>query len=254
MLDATTHPAIIAYWWNTYRGTNIGVRVPQNMFVLDIDPRHGGLESLVRLQTANGVLPATLMTFSGRGDGGHHYFYRRPLGRLSDARLGPGIDIKTSAGYVVIPPSIHPDSGRPYVRIDRPVVAPPDWLIELITPEPEPVATTSRPRSIFSSFWSDSIADAFCEASSWAEILEPHGWRCLDADPDADGAVWLHPTHTSSCSATIRFGCLFVYSTSTEFEVTEPSNPNGYTKFRAHALLNHGDDMSAAAQALREAG
>ena len=98
-----------------------------------------------------------------------------------------------------------------------------------------------------------SIADDFCDSASWAEILEPHGWRSPDADPDADGAVWLHPTHTSACSATVRNGCLFVYSTNTPFEITEPSNPHGYTKFRAYAVLNHDGDLSSAASSLREA-
>ena len=59
------------------------------------------------------------MTISGRGDGGSHRFYRRPPGRLSDARLGPGIDIKTSLGYTVHAPS-YPSRHRPPVRPDRP--------------------------------------------------------------------------------------------------------------------------------------
>ena len=75
--------------------------------------------------------------------------------------------------------------------------------------------------------------------------------HCRDADPDADGARWLHPTHTSACSATIRHGCLFVYSSNTVFDVTETSDPNGYTKFRAFAVLDHDGDLSAAAKALR---
>ena len=80
--------------------------------------------------------------------------------------------------------------------------------------------------------------------------MNPHGWRCRDADPDADGARWLHPRHTSACSATIRNGCLFVYSHNTVFDITEPGNPSGYTKFRAYALLNHEGDLSAAARAV----
>ena len=75
-----------------------------------------------------------------------------------------------------------------------------------------------------------------------------------DTDPNADGARWLHPAHTSSCSATIRYGCLFVYSTSTEFETTESGAPNGYTKFRAYALLEHHGDLSLAARALSGQG
>ena len=45
------------------------------------------------------------------------------------------------------------------------------------------------------------------------------------------------PTHTSACSATIKNGCLFVYTPNTPFDVTEPGDPHGYTKFRAYAVL-----------------
>ena len=150
----------------------------------------------------------------------------------------------------MLPPSIRPDTRRPYTRIERPVAAPPDWLIALLRPEPPRVAPRKPVTSCYR-FSGPSIADQFCERTSWADILEPHGWRCVGNDPDSDGAVWLHPTATSSCSATIRNGCLFVYSTNTPFDVTESGNPNGYTKFRAFALLDHGGNMSAAARALR---
>lgn len=259
VLDATTDLGVITYWWGVvYRGANIGARVPENMFVLDVDPRHGGLESLAALEQSYSPLPETLTTISGRGDGGRHYFYRRPPGKLSAKHLGPGLDLKTSSGYVVMAPSIHPDSGDPYTRIDRPVADPPAWLIALITPEPiapkmSPRGNTSARSRRGSQVFTGSIADDYTENTSWAEVLGPHGWTCPDSDPDADGAVWLHPTHTSSCSATVRHKCLFVYSTNTPFEVTEASNPNGYTPFRAYAVLNHGGDLSAAARTLMEA-
>jgi hypothetical protein len=249
VLDATTDIDKVRQWWGvTYVGANIGVRVPASMLVLDIDPRNGGLESKAALERDHGPLPETLTTISGREDGGVHLFYRRPPGKLSATRLGPGIDIKTSSGYVAWAPSIHPDTRRPYKRIDRPLTAPPDWLAGLL--RPEPVAPQRFP-SPSRSFTGPSVADGFAATTSWSEILTPHGWRCVDADPDANGARWLHPSHTSPCSATVRNECLFVYSTSTPFDVTEPGNPRGYTRFRAYAVLNHGGDMSAAARALK---
>ena len=254
VLDATTDIAQIVAWWERYRGANIGARVPENMFVLDVDPRNGGWDSLLALIARHDRLPATLMTFSGRRDGGRHYFYRRPPGKLSGKRLGPGIDIKTSAGYTVMAPSIHPDSGRRYTRLDASVASPPEWLIELITPQPIEAATRESPRRSRrgGGTFTGSVADNFCATTSWSDVLEPHGWSCADGDPDADGAIWLHPTHTSACSATVRDGCLFVYSTNTPFDVTEPGEPHGYTRFRAYAVLDHGGDLSAAARHLRE--
>ena len=252
-LDATTDTTTIVAWWNKYPNANIAARVPAGMFALDCDPRSGGLESLNKLVMANGPLPETLITVSGRLDGGHHYFFRRPHGRLLTKPL-PGLDVKTSSGYTIHAPSVHPDSGQRYIRVDRPVADPPDWLVELVTPAPP---TFSAPKSFAPrSFWNGggSIADDYSESTSWTDVLEPHGWTCLDADPDADGARWLHPTHTSQCSATVRHGCLFVYSTNTPFEVSEPLNPHGYTRFRAYAVLNHGEDLSAAARQLLSPG
>lgn len=48
-------------------------------------------------------VPECVMTLSGRCDGGVHRYVCRPPGRLT-ATLAPGIDLKTSCGYAVIPP------------------------------------------------------------------------------------------------------------------------------------------------------
>lgn len=91
VLDAATDVEKIAFWWGgKYAGCNILGRVPESMFVTDVDPRHGGLDTLAALENRYGKLPETLMTISGRMDGGAHYFYRRPPGKLSSKRLGPG--------------------------------------------------------------------------------------------------------------------------------------------------------------------
>jgi hypothetical protein len=114
VLDATTDPATITAWWTgRYRRCNIGARVPDPLVVIDIDPRHGGHLTLAELEDEHGPLPETLTVLSGRGDGGRHLHYRRPHGPLSASRLGAGIDVKTSAGYCVVPPSTHPDTGQP---------------------------------------------------------------------------------------------------------------------------------------------
>jgi hypothetical protein len=254
LFDATTDVDTVTAWWTgRYAGCNIGLRPPPHIIVIDVDPRNGGLEALAELENRHGKLPETLTTISGRGDGGYHAYFRRPPGELSGRRLGRGVDLKTHLGYVVAAPSVHPDTGKPYVRVDHPVATPPAWLITLLLPEkPAHRITAARPRLSLSGGLGRSIADDFSANTSWAEILEPHGWTCSSGDPDADGARWLHPTHTSSCSATVRHGCLFVWSTSTVFDVTEPGNRHGYTRFRAYAELNHGGDMSAAARALSE--
>jgi Bifunctional DNA primase/polymerase, N-terminal len=251
VFDATTDlNTVIAWWSGRYAGCNIGLRVPDALVVIDVDPRNGGLESLAAVEAKHGSLPETLTTWSGRGDGGRHLYFRRPAGQLTAKQLGDGVDLKTSSGYVVAAPSIHPDTGNPYTRIDAPVATPPMWLAHLLVKPRVHRPAVKRPCHWHSLHHGRSIADAYGNNTSWAEILDPHGWQCLDAEPDADAARWLHPAATSACSATIRNGCLFVYSTNTPFQITESGNAQGYTKFRAYAVLNHSGDLNAAAKAL----
>lgn len=246
VLDATDNVEVVSQWWTSFPEANIGGRIPRSMLMVDVDPRHGGDVSWEALERRYGRFPDCLMVVSGRGDGGTHRYMRRPYGKLSSRRLGPGIDLKTSNGYAVLAPSIHPDTGKPYVWVDGPIIAPPLWFISLVVERPTAPKRNGARRASYSA----SPAEWYNASKSWEDVLGPKGWDCYDADPDEDGACWLHPEATSSCSATVRHDCLFVYSTNTPFEVTECGNPHGYTKFRAYAVLNHKGDMSAAAKAI----
>jgi hypothetical protein len=248
VLDATTDVDQVIEWWRgRYKGCNIGARVPASMFVLDVD----NLDALAALERQHGRLPETLTTLSGRAAGGKHMYFRLPQGKISHRRLPDGIEIKTSSGYTVQAPSVHPDTGKVYTRIDKLVVAPPAWLVDLLLPERKTLAEPRR--HLHSTYTGPSIADEFAVKASWAMILDLHGWTCIDADGDADGARWRHPSATTSWSATVKNGCLFVYSPNTPFDTTEPGHPRGYTKFRAYAVLDHNGDLSAAARALKGA-
>lgn len=247
LFDATDNLTVVSLLWTRYPGSNIGARIPEGTLMIDVDPRHGGLESWAALQNRYGEFPECLTTISGRGDGGVHVYIRRPPGMITSRRLGPGIDLKTSNGYAVMPPSIHPNTGLPYVAVDGRVVAPPKWFANLVIERPTELKSRRTHRARFSS---PNATDSMSESLSWAAVLAPHGWECVDLASDEDGSRWLHPSATSACSATIRHGCLFVYSPNTPFEVTEPGKPRGYTKFRAYAVLNHRGDRGAAARAL----
>lgn len=105
LYDATTDETQIRSWWTATPNANIAVRVPDWAVVLDVDTRNGGtLEALA-------PLPDTL-TFH-TGGGGWHLWFDRPDGDLRGQLDGiPGVDIKTNTGYVVMPPSIHPNGER----------------------------------------------------------------------------------------------------------------------------------------------
>lgn len=150
-LDGTCDPVQIAAWWDKRPRANIGARVPDPLFVIDVDPRHLGDHELAALEAAHGPLPATLAVESGRGDGGHHLYLQHPGGSLTSAKLPTGLDLKAGGkGYCVMPPSIHPVSGRPYRWVD-PAVPPavaPAWLIGLLRPErPRTRTFTATPTS-----------------------------------------------------------------------------------------------------------
>ena len=127
--DATSDPETTAARWDRWPQANIAIRPAKGTVVVDVDPRAKGATTLVRLLTEQRrELPQTLTSNTG-GDGLHIWFtcpgpYR--------GKLCPGVDIKTNAGYVVVPPSVH-KSGRTYSWANELAVAPaPAWLQKLI--------------------------------------------------------------------------------------------------------------------------
>lgn len=96
--------------------------------------------------------------------------------------------------------------------------------------------------------------DDYNARATWAEILEPTGWK--RSRSLGTGLGWTRPGKEtrdgiSATTGTAADGVdrLYVFSTSTEFEAEQP-----YSKFGAYALLHHAGDHAAAASALRKAG
>jgi putative DNA primase/helicase len=79
--------------------------------VLDVDPRHGGDESLAKLEAEHGKLPDTVEALTGGG--GRHILFKHREGVRSSAGHLPGLDVRGDGGYVVVAPSIH-ETGREY--------------------------------------------------------------------------------------------------------------------------------------------
>lgn len=105
---ASTDPDQIREWFGT-EDHNIGLAIPKGHLVLDVDPRAGGRDTLHGIRDQ--IPEPTLIAMTGRQDYGMHIWLR---GKLSKQDL-PGIDIKRPGkGYVVAPPSIHPDTGYAY--------------------------------------------------------------------------------------------------------------------------------------------
>lgn len=120
---ATTDPAQVARWWHTWPWAGVAIRTgaPSGLVVVDIDPAHGGLQTLDDLARTGRLPTRTLDTLGVRtGGAGHHLFYQHPKATVPNTsgqlpRIGstPGIDLRGDGGYIIAPPSPH-HSGRRY--------------------------------------------------------------------------------------------------------------------------------------------
>ncbi len=131
----SSQPNDVREWWQKWPDANIGLATgsASGFFVLDVDPRHGGKESLQKLVKQNGMFPKTLA--SNTGGGGYHLFFKEPEIKITNrVNLLPGIDIRGDGGYIVAPPSIH-KSGLRYSWMrdfaESPITEAPGWLLKL---------------------------------------------------------------------------------------------------------------------------
>lgn len=125
---------IVRELWKRNPGALIGVPTgaPIGCWVLDIDPKHGGPETLAALEATHTSLPKTLTAETTSG--GRHYFFKHVPGVRNRGALGAGIDVRGDGGYVIAAGSV-PEVGLPYRWLHEcePAEAP-DWLLELVLP------------------------------------------------------------------------------------------------------------------------
>ena len=138
--DATTDLTRIETWWRTWPHANVAIACggATRLLVLDVDPKHGGDESLHELERQHGELPRT--PTADTGGGGEHYYMTMPEGaniRNSVGTLAAGLDVRTAGGFVIAPPSIHISGGIYTWQADAhisdvPIATVPSWLAELL--------------------------------------------------------------------------------------------------------------------------
>lgn len=146
---ATTDEQHIIRWWRRFPQANIGIPTgqPSGRIVLDVDPRHGGLDSLEHLQrvlqqrTAHlGHPKVTLLAtrLQRTGGGGLHLVFSRradleqPLRNAVRFAGYGGLDLRGEGGYCVAAPSRHSSGGIYQWLNDAPLLPFPDVLLDLL--------------------------------------------------------------------------------------------------------------------------
>ena len=132
--DATTDMATVESWFAECYWLSYGIRT-DTLFVVDVDIKHGGLETWHRLHSApTHHLPHTWQVRTGGG--GLHIFFK-PLERARSGTLERGIDLRSVGAYVVGVGCKHV-AGSTYQWLpqcnpgEAPLADIPTWLLSLI--------------------------------------------------------------------------------------------------------------------------
>jgi hypothetical protein len=197
--DATHEENMAVGWWDTLPSANIGIACGKDsgIVVLDVDAGHGGFDSLTELIMKHGALPATPV--SKTGSGGEHIFFKHPgiEIRNSAGKLGKGLDIRGDGGYVVVPPSIHPN-GNIYEWVVRPsqteIQEMPEWMIELLkennpptTPKGEGEQVVIGERNVYLTQIAGSMRrKGLSEDSIFAALQIHNREKCVPPLPDGE--------------------------------------------------------------------
>lgn len=164
--DATTDAAVVKGWWQKWPNANIGIATGAKsngllVIDLDVDDNRGidGYQTLRDWEKKHGHLPETIQSITGGG--GYHLLYRGAQRVGNRAKVLEGIDVRGEGGYIIAPPSIHPN-GMSYEWEQSPdeyAIAPANELVyQLIEygryptngfAVPEKVLTGERNQSMF---------------------------------------------------------------------------------------------------------
>ncbi len=133
--DASTDPEQVRAWWQEHPSAGIGIATGElsGILAVDVDAQKGGARTWKELVAAHGKVPKTAASLTGGG--GSHILFRHPGDVQSSAgRLGEHVDVRADGGYIVLPPSTHPN-GRPYKWLHTPekagIAELPAWLVSL---------------------------------------------------------------------------------------------------------------------------
>lgn len=112
-INATNDNEKIRQLWND--NYNVGIltgKNASNLVVIDCDIKEdiNGIKNFLEyLKRENIILPKTLIATSGRG--GKHYYFKSKSSNIKSGTnvFDKGIDIRANGGFIIAPPSMHPN-------------------------------------------------------------------------------------------------------------------------------------------------
>lgn len=220
LLEASLVPDIIRGWWARWPTANVGLRTGVMFDVLDIDGEEG--RASLEATAGPGTEHPGPVSRTGKGE---HWLYL-PGGTANRANMLPKLDWRGTNGYIVAPPSVHPD-GHHYEWANGPdleLPPIPDWLLPLMqtwvdkTPyvEPNIRVVTPNPYNPHASKDAKVIdartlarirTDIVAMARELGYTVEPSGPRwamqCIFHEGDHEASLMMYPhNNTFYC-----FGC-----------------------------------------------
>lgn len=179
--SASTDPAQIKRWWlQDFPGANIGVACNGKFWALDLDLKTEGDKTLYRLESEYGELPLTVRSITGGG--GSHYLFKHTNVPIKNGAntAGRGLDTR-SDGYIVLPPSVHPDTRGRYEWAlgfspnEIEIGEAPSWLVKLCAKTSAKSTAGTFPTVVSSSGSTTQLGRKILEAVCGKILLAPEG-------------------------------------------------------------------------------
>jgi hypothetical protein len=198
MNDATTDLRTVFRWWSAYPDRNIGINCEKSgLVVIDVDPRHGGDDALHQLRLELPQLNPSVHALSG-GGGEHHIFLAEP-DVVYRREITPGVDIK-HRGYIVAPPSVHPDGPAYEWSVDgdphwqQVASLPGAWTQRMVVGPARKVApklkfSTDRLRTIQAADYVETLTGRDC-STGWVQCPFHKGGNERTPSMNVCGTVW----------------------------------------------------------------
>jgi hypothetical protein len=174
-------------FWFGKRRANIGLRTGESGYVV-IDTDSGAAEEWVQTHCEETPMRAQ------SGGGSLHWYYRNPPRKEIRNRQGlrgiHGLDVRGHGGFIVLPPSLHPETGNRY-----------EWLTGFEQPEGLP---RFSPTWIYKRTRKQIHHEALCPD---ADFMEHRALRWLQKrDGAVSGRGGHNHTFATACKLALYFG------------------------------------------------